>query len=207
MKTLVLDAMGVIYSVGDDVGELLCPFIAEKGGLRDAEQINLLYRAASLGQISAKEFWEAVSLNPEFEEEYLRRHSLTDGLLDLLQSVHLHGCPIWCLSNDLSEWSRKLKDRFGLARFVSGFVVSGDVGVRKPDRAIFECLLQRTGTKPEEIVLVDDRIANLDAAAEIGIRTVLFAGDHQNASVKHEVVRNCDELAAALLGSKKQEIG
>ena len=75
-KTLVLDAMGVIYSVGDDVSDLLCPFVVEKGGLRDVGRIAALYRAASLGQMSAKEFWQAVSVDPELEEEYLARHRL-----------------------------------------------------------------------------------------------------------------------------------
>jgi hypothetical protein len=32
MKVLVLDAMGVIYPVGNDVPNLLCPFIAAKHG-------------------------------------------------------------------------------------------------------------------------------------------------------------------------------
>jgi len=71
LKTIVLDAMGVIYSVGDDVSELLCPFIAEKGGLRDVGRISLLYRAASLGQMSAKEFWRAASVDPGREDDYL----------------------------------------------------------------------------------------------------------------------------------------
>jgi hypothetical protein len=74
MKTLVPDAMGVIYAVGDDVGELLCLFIAEKGGVRDPEQIRDAYRAASLGRMSASAFWRAVSVPPELEDEYLTRH-------------------------------------------------------------------------------------------------------------------------------------
>ncbi len=43
--------MGVIYSLGEDVLDLLCPFIMEKGGIRDIEKIQGLYHAASLGHI------------------------------------------------------------------------------------------------------------------------------------------------------------
>ena len=53
MKILVLDAMGVIYSVGDDVRDLLCPFIEEKGGTKDVPKIERLYHSASLGNMSA----------------------------------------------------------------------------------------------------------------------------------------------------------
>lgn len=34
MDALALDAMGVLYSVGDDVADLLVPFVRQAGGLR-----------------------------------------------------------------------------------------------------------------------------------------------------------------------------
>ncbi len=54
MNILVLDAMGVIYSVGDDVGELLCPFLLEKGGIKDSSRIDAIYDAASIGEAAAE---------------------------------------------------------------------------------------------------------------------------------------------------------
>ena len=110
MKTLVLDAMGVIYKVGDDVGELLCPFIHENGGLSDDSEIETIYREASLGHLSAREFWERVKINPALEDDYLLRHQLSDGLLDFLPQARQRFASIWCLSNDVSEWSRKLRE-------------------------------------------------------------------------------------------------
>lgn len=197
--------MGVIYSVGDDVGEILCPFIADKGGTCDIEQVNSVYRAASLGQISAKEFWEAVSVNPAFEDEYLARHCLTQGLMSLLEIFNVHGYQLWCLSNDVSEWSLKLRNRFELDRFFHGFVISGDVGVRKPDRAIFDCLLRKTAAKPDEIVLVDDRLSNLDAAARLGLQTVFFGS--QRACRTHSVAKDCGDLVTLLLDPRKRDGG
>jgi len=72
LKVLVLDAMGVIYSARDDVKDLLCPFIAEKDGSKDTSKIGRLYLSASLGNISAFEFWKAVGVDPELEDEYLQ---------------------------------------------------------------------------------------------------------------------------------------
>jgi hypothetical protein len=43
MKVLVLDAMGVIYPVGNDVPNLLCPFIAAKHG----DRMKIFRRAAA----------------------------------------------------------------------------------------------------------------------------------------------------------------
>jgi putative hydrolase of the HAD superfamily len=78
------------------------------------------------------------------------------------------------LSHDVSEWARTLRERFDLHRFIDGFVISGDVGARKPDAAIFEHLLARMGVKADNVVLVDDRPRNLDAAAAFGFQTILF---------------------------------
>lgn len=199
MKTIVLDAMGVIYSVGDDVQKLLCPFIVEKGGLRNAEQIHILYRAASLGKMSAREFWQAVSVAPELEKDYLARHRLTDGVLSLLDTLHRHGYLIWCLSNDISEWSLKLRHRFGLNQFIRGFLISGDIGIRKPDPAIFERLVEQSGTTAEEIVFVDDNLANLNVAATLGIRTILFTSSRLKSEGQHLAVHSCDQLVDVLM--------
>lgn len=174
MKTLVLDAMGVIYTAGDDVAELLCPFIHENGGISDDRRIEAIYHDASLGRISAIQFWEQVHIDPGLEDAYLLRHHLSEGLLPFLQNARPRLASIWCLSNDVSEWSRKLRERFGLHPLIDGFVISGDVGARKPDPAIFEYLLAETGVKAESVVLVDDRLRNLDAAAALGFQAILF---------------------------------
>ena len=73
LRILVLDAMGVIYSVGNDDRDLLCPFVEEKGGTKDMSKIETLYHSTSLGNMSSAEFWEAVGLKPGLEDEYLQR--------------------------------------------------------------------------------------------------------------------------------------
>ena len=195
----MLDAMGVIYAVGDDVRYLLRPFIAEKGGIRDADKIQSLYDTAVLGRISASELWEGVDLNPEIEDEYLQRYKLTDGLIGFLEAINHQGVEVWCLSNDLSEWSRKLRIRFGLDKYFRCFVVSGDVGVGKPDRAIFEHLIRHLNVSPCEVVFVDDKQRNLDAAAEIGFDTILFApADCNLTDERHQVATTFNDILSLL---------
>jgi HAD superfamily hydrolase (TIGR01509 family) len=181
MKVLALDAMGVIYSIGDDVKDLLYPFIMDKGGTRDFAVVQKNYHRASLGKISAAEFWKAVGITPQLEDEYLQRFELTDGLLDFLKNIKYRGVAIWCLSNDVSEWSQKLRKRFGLDKYFRGFVISGDIGIRKPDPLIYQNLLNRLSVKANNVVFVDDNPKNLDAASAIGFITVLFSQEVNNA--------------------------
>jgi len=174
LRILVLDAMGVIFSVGNDDRYLLCPFVEEKGGTKDVSKIEMLYHSTSLGNMSSAELWEAVGLDPGLEDEYLQRYELTDGLTDFLEAVNSQGYEVWCLSNDISEWSKKLRARFGLDKYVRGFVISGDVGVRKPEQAIFDHLTGQLAVSPRDAVFVDDQRRNLDVAAALGFSTILF---------------------------------
>jgi len=199
LRAIVLDAMGVIYSVGDDVIDLLCPFIAEKGGERDILKVQSLYNSASLSNIRASEFWEAVGIDPGLEDEYLNRHQLRDGLVEFLQEVKKQGYEVWCLSNDLSEWSKKLRIRFELDNYFRGFVISGDVGTRKPDQAIFSALIGQLGADPSSAIFVDDRLQNLDPAAALGFETVLFNPTGCEVTDKrHQIVSNFDDLLLLL---------
>ena len=196
----MLDAMGVIYSVGDDVKDLLCPFIEERGGIKDISKIEQFYHSASLGDMTASELWKSVGLNPRLEDEYLQRHELTNGLIDFLEAIKSRGIVTWCLSNDLSEWSKKLRVRFGLDKYFSGFIISGDVGVRKPDRAIFEHLVGRLDVSPCEVVFVDDNQRNLDSAAVFGFDTIFFTpARHNLTDVKHQVAATFNDILELIL--------
>jgi putative hydrolase of the HAD superfamily len=174
MKCLVLDAMGVIFQAADDVAELLIPFIAEKTGKANKEIVRSAYLDASLGKISADNFWSQVNVAPEFEDSYLSRHSLLPGVSVIFSYANENDIPVWCLSNDVSRWSEKLRNYFRIDELLTGSVISGDIGIRKPDRGIYEVLVQRCGYEIEELLFVDDREKNVQAAREFGIETILF---------------------------------
>jgi putative hydrolase of the HAD superfamily len=55
-------------------------------------------------------------------------------------------------------------------------VISAEVGVAKPDPAIYRLALERLGVPAEAAVFVDDMPRNLEAAAAVGMRPVLFNG-------------------------------
>ena len=62
-----------------------------------------------------------------------------------------------------------------LGRQVDAVVLSCDVGALKPEPPILEAALARMEVAAPEALLVDDVAANLDAAAELGLRTALMA--------------------------------
>lgn len=171
---VVLDAMGVMFAAADDVEDLLIPFVASRSGAADAQQIRSAYLDASLGEISADEFWTTVGLSPAVEDDYLTRHTLVHGVVSFLQTAKDAGVPIWCLSNDVARWSAKLRASFGLDELLSGAVISSEVRSRKPDAAIYRRLLDACGKAPADILFVDDRPKNVQAARALGITSIEF---------------------------------
>lgn len=193
-QVLVLDAMGVIYQVGDDVTDLLVPFIREKSGTSDLQKIEAAYLNASLGQIDADEFWKQVELSPSLENEYLVRFTITTGLGDLLPVAITRFERIVCLSNDVSRWSRKLRQRYELEPHITGWYISGDLGVRKPDAGIYRHMLSDLGVTPSQVLFVDDRTRNLDAAAQLGIQTGYYNPSNSGSSNGHRTLNDLQEL-------------
>ncbi len=172
---LALDAMGVLFETGDDVGELLVPFAKARGSTATAMEIERAYLAASFGQIDAPSFWEQVGLAPALEDEYLASHRLSPGVHTLLDgAVGRLFDSVCCLSNDVATWSAKLRRLHALESAIPRWFVSGEIGLRKPDPGIYRHMRVHLGGPPDSILFVDDRVANLDAAEKLGLRTLLF---------------------------------
>ena len=78
------------------------------------------------------------------------------------------------LNNESRELNEYRIKQFGLAQFFDLFVSSCYVGLRKPDEKIYRLALDLIQKAPEECCFVDDRQVNIDAAAKVGLRTVLM---------------------------------
>jgi FMN phosphatase YigB (HAD superfamily) len=184
VDVLALDAMGVIYEAGDDVAELLVPFVKEHRGLSDPDAIHSTYLQASVGRLSATEFWTAIGLSEGLEDKYLSRHRLRADVDACLKRSEASFREVCCISNDVSEWSLKLRIRHSLVPRISNWYISGDLGHRKPDVAIYRAALDRLGVSATQVLFVDDRPRNLDAASTLGMQT-LWLSDADDPNVSH----------------------
>ena len=62
----------------------------------------------------------------------------------------------------------------GLYEYFDFAVLSSQVGVRKPEPAFYELGLAHVDAKPSEVVFIDDLAQNTEAAAALGMQTILF---------------------------------
>jgi 2-haloacid dehalogenase len=81
---------------------------------------------------------------------------------------------LFALSNWSSETYAIARPGFPFLGWFEAVVISGELGIAKPEPAIFEHLLRRHDLEAESTVYVDDIPANVEAAARLGFRAIHF---------------------------------
>jgi putative hydrolase of the HAD superfamily len=121
---------------------------------------------------------------PVAEMRALMQHmkdSLTPlpGSIALLEELARRGVPLYGLSNMSAPIFALLKSRHEHWDRFRGIVVSGEIGLVKPDPEIFHHLAKRYDLIPAETVFIDDHLPNIESARRLGFRTIHFADPQQ----------------------------
>lgn len=81
----------------------------------------------------------------------------------------------------LTNWSAETlplaMNRYDFFHDLDGIVVSGEEKIVKPDRRLYEILLERYDLRAEESLFIDDNAANIETARVLGFHVVHFTGD------------------------------
>jgi 2-haloacid dehalogenase len=96
------------------------------------------------------------------------------GSVEILAELRDRGIPLYGLTNWSAETYPPARERYAFLSWFRGILVSGEVGVIKPDPRIFELLIERFGIASESAVYIDDVAANVDAARSFGIHAIQF---------------------------------
>lgn len=102
-----------------------------------------------------------------------------EEMVTLLPHLEQAGYRLHGLTNWSAETFPIARARFPwLARF-DHITVSGEIGVGKPDPAIFQLALSRAGATPDRTVFIDDSPVNVAAARALGIHGITFTSPAQ----------------------------
>lgn len=174
VRYVALDAMGVLYEHAG-IADRLTSFAQARGSQVTLEDARALYRRASSGAMGSGALWAALGVPGDHDAEFLAQRTLMPGARAFLDVLHAAGLPVGAITNDVAEWSRWAREARGVADDLDPWVVSGEVGVRKPARAIYDVFLSACRCAPAACVFVDDQVSNLDAASALGFRCAWFA--------------------------------
>jgi putative hydrolase of the HAD superfamily len=102
---------------------------------------------------------------------------LPDSAMPILYDLHAkREVLMGQLNNESRELNNLRLERFGLKQYLSVFLCSGYVGLRKPDPAIYRMAYEVLQKDPPEIVFIDDRENNVREAAGIGLHAIQYKG-------------------------------
>ena len=176
LRLVVIGGWGVLFQPADPAGELLIPFVRQSGSTARAAEIREAYRLATLGRLSPAQLWEACGLTGEpswTHGPYTGRMTVSSGAADFVRSLLRRRIAVGCIVNDVSEWSWRLRAWTGFEE-IAPWVVSSDIGIRKPDPGVFEMLRRVSDVPFANCLVIDSDIPTLDAARSLGMSTALF---------------------------------
>ena len=99
---------------------------------------------------------------------------MADGSVEILEDLRTKVPAVYALSNWPAETFPHARARFGFLDWFDGIVISGEVGLKKPDAAIYRHLLESYGIAPRTTLFIDDVPENLEAAEALGLNGLLF---------------------------------
>jgi putative hydrolase of the HAD superfamily len=100
--------------------------------------------------------------------------ALIESLLALRDNDTVQGPEVYFLSNMPAPYARELEALHPVLRRMNGGIFSGDVGLIKPDLALYQLLQDRYALDPSRTVFTDDHAPNIAAAQAFGWHAVLF---------------------------------
>lgn len=119
----------------------------------------------------------------EIEAYYHRWNEMVAGEIqgskEVLVSLKSSGYKAYGLTNWSDQTYSIIPEKFDILNFLDGVVVSGKVGVAKPDPEIYRLLIERYDINPESAVFIDDSKQNVEIAGKFGFQAIHFKSSDQ----------------------------
>jgi putative hydrolase of the HAD superfamily len=94
-----------------------------------------------------------------------------------MRELRERGYRVAILTNNIKEFGDHWRASFPIDELVEDVIDSSHVGMRKPERAIYELTCTRLQIEPGEAVLIDDNLDNIAGARDYGLHAVHFGED------------------------------
>jgi epoxide hydrolase-like predicted phosphatase len=193
IKTVIFDMGGVILRTVDSTPRerMAQRFGCSRAALEDFVFSSPTSVQSEIGQLDDMEHWRIMlehfkqkDIHPlDAYHEFFSGDEIDKELLNFARSLKKER-KIGLLSN---AWVNARQRLGGLYEFIDFFdvaVFSSEVGVRKPQKEIFDLMLSRLDVQPHEAIFIDDFHVNVRGAEEAGLYSIHF---RNNRDTIHEV--------------------
>lgn len=184
IKAITFDLDGVYFIKGK--ANFLKSIVSLGVKKEDAEKVffgDKMNKEYKLGKLTDEAFWSwaikewclDISVN-ELMDLMIKGYEVNKEVEDVVKKVRKNGYITLICSNNFPARIKGLQERF---KFLDNFdiaVYSYEVGIAKPDKRIFQELVNKSGVNPQEIIFADDDVEKISGAKEIGIQAFLYEG-------------------------------
>ena len=191
IKNLVFDLGNVLIEWNSE--KILTSFEPEKERQQILRQVIFesgVWHQTDKGELSLKEACDEVpvqlddSYHSAVQNIFYNWYEVVEVYSGLQEQIGLwadQGYRIYILSTTCEIFYRIEKaGLLPIYPLLSGYILSSEVGIVKPELEIYQKLLKKYGIEPTESVFIDDIQANLDTAAELGFETILAEKESDN---------------------------
>ena len=117
-------------------------------------------------------------LEPElrrfFAEDWMELYVAYDDTVKFYNEVYEQGYDIYLLTNFSKDGYEYISNKFDFFKKAKGAVVSSHLKIAKPDMRIYKYLLDTYNLNPDKCIFIDDSVANINAANELGIHGIVY---------------------------------
>lgn len=187
-KAVIFDLNGVIVKTDR---QIIIDFIAKslKISLDDAlEALNVLKKQNIYEEEEENNFWEHFAkgkgreLPPGWMKQYrlVRISALKEipGIVAVVKHLQKQGYKTALLTNT-KKYKARLKEKSGVFELFQPIIFAYQVGVQKPDPKIYYAMLDQLKMSPEEVLFIDNKAVNIEAAKQIKIDAIKFISTEQ----------------------------
>ncbi len=179
LPTLVFDLMDTVV-VDPFFADLPRRFGARLAALKTARDPDV-WPAFERGEVDEATFLACLYRVPhpdlptpaELRDAIVARYRYVAGMPDLLSRLREAGEHLWALSN-YPVWIAHVRRQLDLEALFDGLIISCEIGARKPELAAFVRAEATIGRDSGELVLIDDRVSNCEAAQRRGWGSLHF---------------------------------
>ncbi|XP_043718621.1 flavin mononucleotide hydrolase 1, chloroplatic [Telopea speciosissima] len=135
-------------------------------------------------ELAGKFFKDGRSFDMEGLKECMRRgYSYIDGVEELLRSLKKNNYEIHAFTN-YPIWYTMIEDKLNISTYLSWTFCSCVTGKRKPAADFYWEALRHLEVEPASCVFIDDRMANVEAAVNVGMVGLHFK---DSVSLQHDL--------------------
>jgi len=153
----------------------------------------ILYMQRFLEEIGASPVERALDLYNLYWNTILEDMQLFQYVLPLMEALKEKSVQIAVLTDLTAHIQHRKIHKLGLAKYIDVLVTSEEAGVEKPALKAFELLIEKCGTRPEEMLMIgDSRERDIEGAINAGMQGILLEKGMEN-SIDSICLRRLDE--------------